>query len=138
MAVSTRSVVWVDAGGNVTITRINTQGGAGSIQTNILGIINADRFQYWEGTLSVNGFPTPSAAQYQPVSARATLVFTTTAPGVLVELTLIAPDIGIFLADQRTIDLTNTGVVSLITACVGVLCDTAGNTAVSCIAGFLN
>lgn len=137
MAVESRSTLWVDAGGGATITRINTQGGAAGLLPSILAVVNSDQQQSWEGPLAVNVAPAPVAAQYQPVSAVAILVFTTTAPGVLVELKLVAPQLGIFLSDQRTVDLTNAGIVAVATACVGVLCDVNGNTAVALVAGFL-
>jgi len=133
--VDTRSVVWVDAGAGVTITRINSTAGSAGIEADLLAISNADVQQNWFGTLAVNGAPTPAAAQYQSVTERVSFTFTTTAPGILITLTLPSPQAGIFLADQRTVDLANAGVVTLAAACVGNLCDVSGNTATALIAG---
>jgi len=137
MAVDSRSVVWVDAGAGSTITRINSLAGSAGIEADLLAVSNADIQQNWFGTLAVNGSPTPVAAEYQSVTQRVTLVFTTTAAGVLVTLTLVAPQIGIFLADGRTVDLANAAVVTLAAACVGNLCTIAGDAAVALIAGYL-
>lgn len=137
MAVDTRSIVWVDAGGNSVITRVNSQGGAAGIMADALAVSNADWQQDWEGGLSVNGTPSPTAAEYSPANVVAQFVFTTTSPGVLVTLRVPSPQIGIFLADGRTVDLTNAAVLTLIAACVGTLCNDAGDTATACIAGFI-
>jgi len=137
VAVDTRSVLWVDGAAGATITRINTLTGAAAIQGGIVTISNADYLQEWEGPLTVNGSPAPIVAQYQSVTQRAVLVFTTTAPGVLVQLSVPAPQIGIFLSDGRTVDLTNVDVSALAALCAGNLCDDAGNQVVSLIAGYL-
>lgn len=137
MAVDTRSELWVDAAAGATITRINSQGSAATIVSDLLAISNADEQQSWEGTLAVNAAPAPVAAQYQSVTQRVTFVFTTTAAGVLVELTLPAPKAAIFLSDGRTVDLSNADVATLAADCVGKLCNVSGDTAVSLIAGYL-
>lgn len=136
MAIESRSTIWVDAGGNQTITRINSQGGASVITTAMLAVINSDVSQDWEGVLAVAS-PVPTNAAYMPVSVRCVMVFTTNVAAELVTLTLIAPRIGIFLADGRTVDLTNVDVVNLVTACVGTLCSDTGATATACIAGYV-
>jgi len=137
MAVDSRSVVWVDAGAGSTITRINSLAGSAGIEADLLAVSNADIQQNWFGTLAVNGSPTPTAAPVQSVTARVTLVFTTTAAGVLLTLSLPAPKASIFLADQRTVDLTNAAIVTLAAACVGNLCTIAGDAATALIAGYL-
>lgn len=134
----TRSVLWVDAGAGTTITRINTLLGGAAITASLLSVSNADRSQSWEGPLTVNATPTPTAAQYQSVTQRVSLLFTTTAPGIMVTLTLVAPQLSIFLADQKTVDLTNGLIVTLAAVCVGNLCDEGGNAATALVAGFLN
>lgn len=136
MAVESRSTLWVDAGGNQTITRINSQGGASVIVATMLAVLNSDISQDWEGVLATAS-PAPTNAAYMPVTARATLLFTTTAAGVLVSLTLIAPKLAIFLADGVTVNLANADVVNLATAAVGTLCNETGDTATALIAGFL-
>jgi len=133
----TRSTLWVDAGAGVTITRINSDGSAAVIVSDLLALSNADVQQDWEGTLGVNATPTPTAANYQSVTQRVTFVFTTTAPGVLVEVTLPAPKESIFLADLRTVDLTNADVVTLAMDCVGKLSTVGGDLATALIAGYL-
>lgn len=137
VATTTRSTVWVDAGAGATITRINSQGSAAAIVSDLLAVSNADVQQDWEGTLSVNSTPTPTAALLQSVTQRVSLVFTTTAPGVLVTLILVAPKSAIFLADGRTVDLSNTDVATLAADCIGKLCTEAGDTATALIAGYL-
>lgn len=136
--VDTASVLWVDAGAGASITRINSLGSAAVITSDLLAVSNADVQQQWAGTLLVNSAPTPTAAPQQSVTARCSLVFTTTAPGVLVTLTLLAPKASIFLSDGRTVDLSNADIVTLAADCAGKLCTVAGDTAVSLIAGYLS
>jgi hypothetical protein len=137
VATESRSVLWVDGAAGSTITRINSDGGAASIQSAMLPCQNADFLQYWESDLTINGSPSPTVEEYQSVTQRAVLLFTTTAPGILVKLTLIAPKIGIFLSDGRTVDLSNADVSALAIACVGVLSTDSGDTATGLIAGYL-
>jgi hypothetical protein len=137
MAVETRSVVWVDSVANTSITRINSDGGAASIQSAVLPCINADYLQFWESALLVNSSPSPSFGEYPSVGQKAILLFSTTAPGIMVKLVLVAPSESIFLADKRTIDLSNADISALSIACIGVLCTDAGNTATAVVAGYL-
>jgi hypothetical protein len=137
VATESRSVLWVDGAAGSTITRINSDGGAASVQAAMLPCMNADYLQYWESDLTVNGAPAPTIAEYQSVLQRAVLLFTCTAPGILIKLTLPAPQIGIFLSDGRTVDLSNADVSALAIACVGVLSTESGETATGLIAGYL-
>lgn len=137
MAIESRSVVWVDGAAGSTITRINSDGGAAGIQAAMLPCMNADYLQFWESPLLVNGSPLPTVAEYQSVTQRATLLFSTTAAGILVRLVLIAPKIGIFLADGRTVDLSNADVTALATVCVGTLSTESGDLATALVAGYL-
>lgn len=129
------SVVWADAAGNTTITRINSTAGATAIETAILAAINAGINAEWEGTVNTSS-PTPVAAPYQSVTQRAVLTFQT-AGGNNVLLVLPAPQAGIFLPDGVTVDPSNALVVALVAACVGALTDSAGNVVTTFIAGTL-
>jgi hypothetical protein len=137
MAVNSASILWVDAGAGQTITRINTQAGSSAIVGGIHAISNADWNQAWESLLQVNPAPVVLAAEYQPVIVRASFLFTTTAPGILVKLSVPSPDIAIFLSDGTTVDLSNANVVALATLCIGNLCNEAGDIVTALIAGYL-
>lgn len=130
-----RSIVWVDSGGNNTITLVRTSTGAGTIEGDMLALSNADWFNQWEGTLFVNGSPGPTFAQYPSVRQAATLNFLC-ADGTSAELTIPSPQIGIFLADGVTVDPTT--ITTLIADCIGNLLSASLSPAVSFQVGFLN
>jgi hypothetical protein len=125
----------VDAGGGQTIHLIRTGAGAFGIKAAILAISNADWLQDWEGTLNTNS-PAPTAAQYLPVKPAALLYFTC-ADGSVAQLRIPSPHVAVFLADQETVDSSNAGVASLITACIGHLASTTGSLATAYQAGRL-
>jgi hypothetical protein len=124
----------VDGAARATITRIRTNSGAGGIQTQLLAVSNADYNDYWEGTDTINGSPSPTVAQYQSVTQRANLSFLC-ADGTIALLDIIAPQIGIFLSDGITVDATM--ITALITAAVGTLESTSGSLATAYLAGTL-
>lgn len=136
MTLESRSVVWVDAGGSQTITRINSDGGFAGPFVDLLAVTNADWLQEWESVLSLNPSPSATSLDYLSVKSVAIILFTTTGVG-LVSLRIPAPKLSIFLADGKTVDFANTDVVSLVNACVGILANEAGDTAVSYVAGYL-
>jgi hypothetical protein len=127
-------MLWVDGAGGSTITLIRTSTGGASIETEILGVINADIFNEWEGTLNINLTPAPTVAPYQSVSQKAQLVFLC-ADGTTAGVTLVAPKLGIFLADGITVD--SSMITSLITACVGNLLSPTLSPATAFLSGVL-
>lgn len=129
-----RSMLWVDGAGGSTITLIRTDTGGAAIETEILAVINADIFNEWEGTLNINTSPSPVVAPYQSVAQRAQLVFLC-ADGTTAGVTLVAPKLGIFLADGITVDASM--ITSLIAACVGHLLSPTLSPAVSFLSGVL-
>jgi len=130
-----RSIVWVDSGGNNTITLLRTSTGAGTIEGDILALSDADWFNQWEGTLFVNGSPAPTFAQYPSVTQQATLQFMC-ADGTVARVDIPAPQIGIFLSDGVTVDPSM--ITTLITDCIGNLLSSSLSPAVSYLVGFLN
>jgi hypothetical protein len=132
----TRSVVWVGFDGSQTITRINTLAGAGSLLGAALALSHADDLEYWEGTTTVNGAPTPTVGDYAPVRLRARLVFAT-AGANQVSFLIPAPDRGIFLADGQTVDITNPAVVAFVAVATTSLTDSSGNLVTALISGTL-
>ena len=129
-----RSIVWVDGAAGSTITLIRTSTGGAAIETALLGVSNADWFNEWEGTLNVNLAPAPTAAPYQSVSQRATLVFLC-ADGTTARVDLVAPQLGIFLADGITVDATM--IPAVIAACVGNLLSATLSPATAFLSGIL-
>lgn len=130
-----RSVVWIDSGGNSTITLIRTSSGAGTIEGDVLALSNADWFNQWEGTLFVNASPSPTFADYPSVTQNATLLFLC-ADGTNARLDIVAPKISIFMADGVTVDPST--ITGLIADCVGNLLSASLSPAVSYLSGFLN
>jgi hypothetical protein len=118
--------LWADAAGGQTITRINTFAGAAAIQTAVLAMSNADFLQSWEGPLTVNGAPAPTAAQYLPVVPFA-LLYYLCADGTTAQLRIPSPQVGIFLADQATVDPANALIVALNTVVVGSMTNESGS-----------
>lgn len=136
MADSMRSVVWVDAGGFTSITKIRTDAGASTIFTDMLACINADWLQGWEGDLNTNGAPAPTAATYEPGIMRAALTFQCSDYSQVV-LILPAPKAAIFHADGETVDPTVGVMSTLITDCLGHLESATGAKATAFVGGTL-
>ena len=129
-----RSVLWVDGAGGSTITLLRAVTSAAAIEAALLGVSNADWFNAWEGPLLINLAPSPVIAPYQSVSQRAALLFLC-ADGTTARVDLIAPQLGIFLADGVTVDSTTIG--GVIAACVGTALSATLSPAVSFLGGFL-
>jgi hypothetical protein len=129
------STLWVDAAAGQTIYRVRTSSGIGAILPAIVAASNADWLQCWEGPESTNT-PVPTAAQYLPTKPAALLYFLC-GDGSTAILRIPSPQVGIFLADQVTVDPTNALVITLVAACVGSLQSASGSTAVSLQAGVL-
>lgn len=103
MPVQKRTTVYVDAGGRTRACLLVSSAGAGSVQTEILALSNADLQQSWEGDLTLNAAPAPVAAVYDRVVDTATLLYQTAA-GQLIKVVIPAPHSAIFEADGETVD----------------------------------
>lgn len=134
MANQSRSIVWIGAGTGLTINRIQTSTGAGSIQSALIGHSNADFNSWWEGDLHVNSSPVVSAAAYPQLSPPCILNFLC-ADGTIATLRLPAPKLAIFLADGTTVDATK--IADVIAAAVGNLLSPSQSLAVSFLGGTL-
>ncbi len=131
-----RSTIWLDANGGTQITLIYSAAGAAAILPLMLAISHADYTRYWESAQSLNLAPAPTTGQYQTCSPDAVLTFQC-ADGSIARLVLPAPQIGIFLADQETVDPANAGVIALVAACIGSLASSTGSPAATYLGGTL-
>lgn len=134
MADQTRSIVWIGAGTGATITRVRTATGAGTIQTDMLAVSNADYNDYWEGDLVVNGSPAPVNAEYPGLTQQALLTFLC-ADNTQVILRIPAPQVGIMLSDGVTVD--STLIATLIADCIGNLQSATGSLATAYLSGIV-
>ena len=131
-----RSVVWVDAGGAIGITRITSSAGAAATQAAIVAASHTDYVNYWEGTIVPNPTPTPTPGDYSGVQSRANLIFAC-ADGTAYTVQILAPLRSIFMADGTTVDPTNPLVVSLVTAAIAELTNPAGSPVTALVIGTL-
>lgn len=134
MALSTRSIIWLDVNGATTQTIVNSDPDASSIQAALLSNSNADVLNWWESAPNPNGAPAPSASVFQTVQDKARLLFLDSG-GSLVTFNLPAPQSGIFLADGVTVDAT--AIAVLIAAVIADGRSGAGNPIISYVAGNL-
>lgn len=111
-----RSDLWLDANGKLIIRSYRTAAGAAAIDLAVGACSNATQFEYWEGP-AVNPGGSPVVAQYQSNLPVAQLLFIC-ADATIAYLSIPAPQVGIFLADQATINLANPLIVLLIAACL--------------------
>lgn len=132
MAVQTRQIVWLDAAGRTRVTLPSADPDSSTIMSKLQLHSNADVLRWFEGPPTILS-PVPPGGTYASVSDIARLTFTDPT-GDLVDLALLAPDIGIFLADSVTVDPS--AIADIITACVGVLVTQTG-TPVSAFVGGL-
>lgn len=133
----TRSIVWTDANGLSAITMVRSTAGAGAIQAALLAASQADYIQWWESATTINGAPAPAGGQYRGGNQRAAFTFIC-ADNSQVDLILPAPSVGIFLADQVTVDITNATVSALVAACVGSLTSATGSAATALLGATLS
>lgn len=133
MADQEQTTIWVDANGRTRATYIRTAAGAATIVADLVALSHADWQRSWAGDVLVNGAPSTSTGDYQNVADYAVLVYQT-AVGTQVYLTLVAPQSGIFLADQETVDPTAIAVLN--TDVIGSLEDGAGNVVTAYVGGF--
>lgn len=130
-----RSVIWVPAGPQSTITLIRTDTGGAAVQAAILNHSNADFLNEWEGTLVINASPAPVQAPYPGVNQQARIVFKC-ADNTNAEVVIPAPKLNIFLADGVTVDATT--IPDLIAACTGHLLSGSLSPATTFLSGLLS
>lgn len=129
------SIVWVDANGFRSITKVNTVGGYASFSGALKGLSNADYLVTWESVTSPNPSPSPVAMEYQSGVDRAALIFRC-ADNTLVTVLVPAPSINIFLSDGETVDPAATTVATFIANAVGSLTNASGSLATAFVAGY--
>lgn len=129
------SVVWIDANGNKTITRIETFAGFTSFSGALKGCSNADFLQYWESLETNNSSPAPVLDDFVSVADRAALLFLC-ADNTLVTVLVPSPSIDIFYADGETVNPSSAAISTLITNVAGSLVNGNGSLALSFVAGY--
>lgn len=129
------SIVWIDANGNRTITKVNTVGGFASFSGGLKGMSNGDFLQTWEASTNPNPTPSPVAGTYQSVVDRAALLLLC-ADNTLVSVIIPAPSINIFHTDGETVDITSAAVVAFLAGALGALTNAAGSLALSVVSGY--
>lgn len=134
MAIQSRYIVWIDAGGRTRAVIPEADPDSSSIMSNMQAVSNADVLHWFEGPENPLT-PSPVSASFPDVADLVRLNFID-AGGSIATLAIPAPQAGIFLADQVTVDPA--AIAALITACVGTLISPAGNTVVSFIGGVRN
>jgi len=135
MALESLSTVWVDAYGQQTITRVNSNGGAGAAAAALYALSNAGIVESWEGARTP-GSPSPTAAAYQSIVDRAALLFLC-ADNTIMSTIVPAPQLGIFLADGETVDITNAAVATFATAAIASpLTNNAGSPVTTLVNGY--
>lgn len=125
--------IWLDFNGVTRQTVLNSTASAAAVLTALQAKSEAEVLNYVESALSTP-IGVAAAAQYQSVKSAATLLFQTGA-GTIVRVTIPAPAVGIFLADQQTVDPAQ--VAAIIAAAVGTLTDISGNVVTSYLGGTL-
>lgn len=129
------SVVWVDATGQRTITRVNTTTGL-TFLSYMQAAMKGNYAQSWESVVTNNATPTTNTGAYQSVADRAALLFNCV-DGTVVTLVLVSPTLACFMADGETIDPTSTPIAALVANAIGVLTNQSGSPATAFIAGYL-
>lgn len=126
--------IWDDANGVSRQTVLNSTAGALAAITAVTAVSNARVLYYVESALST---PIGVAVTnpYQSVKSSATLYFQT-GVGTIVRVTVVAPQLSLFLADQQTVDPV--AAAPLIAAVVGSVTDVAGNVVTSYLGGLLD
>lgn len=129
------SIVWIDANGQKTITKVNTFAGFGSFSGALKNLSNADFLLTWESITNPNPTPAPVASIYQSTQDRAALIFKCV-DNTLVTVIVPAPSLNIFLADGETVDATSLAVATFVVNVVGSLTNAAGSLMSSYVAGY--
>lgn len=130
-----RSVVWLDANGYKTITKIQSQSGASSVVGDLQALSNAGVQNYWESEVTVANL-TPSTGLFQSGADRAAMVFLcsdTTNYTIIVP----APKSSIFDSDGESVDLTNVDVAAFALAAITCpICNESGSPVTVLLAGY--
>lgn len=129
-----RSVVYLDENGFLTIHRISTALGGASIQAGILALSNADYQEVWEGPITTNPSPAPTAAVYLPGNMTALLTYQC-ADLSEAQIRIPAPQVGIFYADRSTVDPAM--IAALNAVAIGNLVSSTGSLATTYLSGKL-
>lgn len=125
-------MVWADSNGRTRLTYVNTTSGGASIQSALEAKSNAGVQNSVDATATITS-PTTTVAPFQTVSDVAVLVFVD-GSGYETEVILPAPLSSIFLADGRTVDITQIG--AIIAAVVGTAETSAGGVVTSFLGGY--
>lgn len=134
VAIQKRFIVWVDLQGRTTTSIPTADPNASAIMAALLNHSGAAVQQWFEGPPTFPGVA-PSGTPLPDVIDLARLTFVD-AGGSLVNLSLPAPNTGIFAADTVTVDPTT--INDIITACVGTLVSAAGHPVTAYVAGLRN
>jgi hypothetical protein len=126
-----RSIIWIDAGGRTRQTILHSQGSSAAVEAALATKSNAGVQMDWAGVTS-SFVPTPVATPYPAVTDTAQLTFED-GGGLLVYVTLPAPDASIFQTDGETVDPAQ--IAGIVAAVVGTLCSQSGALVVSYVGG---
>lgn len=111
-----RSIVWLDAAGGKTITRVLSGAGLGAAFAPLEALSNAGVQEWWESAVTAPASP-PTNAAFASAADRAALVFVC-ADNTQTTVIVPAPKLSIFKADGETVDPANVLVVALVTAAI--------------------
>src|SRR5579863_9444651 len=125
MSVST-SIIFIDANGYQTIKLVRTAASPTALIAAIIAVSNAAPVRYWGSAENTYPTPTPTSATYIGGNWVAELTFQCADLSQAV-IRLPAPPVGIFYADQFTVDPTT--ITSLIAAAIGTLVSDTGSLA---------
>lgn len=132
MTAQRETAQWIDSAGNTRRHDYTTSGGAAAVIAALIAKSNANIAEKWEGPLVITAGPATTAAPLQSVGDVAELLFST-ASGAAVKVMLPAPSVGIFMADQETVDPTQ--ITAIIAAVLANTVDPAGNVVTAFVAG---
>lgn len=120
-----RSIVWDDTAGKTRQTLVSVSiASAAAIQAALAAASNAGIDVFWEGTLTPVA-SAPAAATFSGVADYASLRYAD-ALGAEAQLTLPAPKLAIFQADQQTVDPANAAIAALNAVVIGNLVTAGG------------
>jgi hypothetical protein len=127
------TLVWVDVAGSAILSTAVTSTGIGAIETALIAKSNADVLSCSEGVLDIR---TPSLvnAAYPLINTTAILIFAD-ALGNIATLKLPAPQLGIFMSDNETVDPAQ--ITAIIAAAIGNLLTASGNPVTAFVKGYL-
>lgn len=134
MAIQSRQIVWIDAGGRTRVTLPSADPDNSAIMAALQGQSNAAVQSWFEGPPTIL-VPVAVSAAFPDVVDLARLTFTD-AFGSLVNLALPAPKASIFMADSVTVDPA--AIAAIITASIGHLVSSGGNPVTAFVAGLRN